>query len=135
MAKAFKGEGSKRPQILAIDDAKAVRIIVQNVLQPYACDVHEATNGFTGLFAMERTSPDLILLDVSMPTMDGVEMLTMIKGHAELKKIPVIMLTSPSDHKVFAAITALGVNSTVMKPFKPETLLQKILEILPLTLV
>lgn len=123
---------SMRPNILTVDDAKAVRLIAQKVLGDFDCDVSEATNGFTGLFAMERTLPDLILLDVSMPTMDGLEMLTLLKSKPKLKQIPVIMLTSPADHRVLPQIAALGVSGTVMKPFTPAALLEKIRGVLDL---
>ena len=94
----------------------------------------EAANGFNALFAMERSLPDLILLDVNMPTMDGMEMLTLLRSKPELKALPVIMLTSPADHAVSAQIAALGVSGTLMKPFTPADLLAKIRGVLDLTL-
>ncbi|MFA6961476.1 MAG: response regulator [Opitutaceae bacterium] len=121
-----------RPNILVIDDSKAVRIIVKKALSPFDCTVNEATNGFTGLFAMERIFPQLLMIDVSMPTMDGIEMLTMIKSHAELKRIPVIMLTSSTDHKVLPKITALGVEAMLKKPFTDEALVAAVGGILKL---
>lgn len=120
------------PHILAVDDSKAVRLIIQKALAPFACEVIEATNGFKGLFAMENEIPALILLDVSMPTMDGVEMLTLLKSHPELKKIPIIMLTSTSDHLVIPKITALGVNDRLMKPFTESALVEKVRAIIDL---
>lgn len=119
-------------QILVIDDSKAVRLIIKKVLAPFSCVVNEATNGFTGLFAMERTLPDLLLIDVSMPTMDGVEMLTMLKSNPQLSPIPVIMLTSSTDHKVLPQITALGVNALLKKPFTEDTALETIRSVLKL---
>ncbi|MDF3058830.1 MAG: hypothetical protein K0R17_3045 [Rariglobus sp.] len=118
--------------ILVIDDSKAVRLIIQKVLAPFACVVNEATNGFTGLFAMERTMPDLILLDVSMPTMDGVEMLTMLKSNPQLSQVPVIMLTASTDHKVLPQITALGVNGLLKKPFTEAAALEAIRAVIKL---
>lgn len=118
--------------ILVIDDSKAVRLIAKQALAPFDCVVHEATNGFTGLFALERTEAKLLVLDVAMPTMDGLEMLTMLKTHPELSKIPVIMLTSTTDHKVLPKITALGINGMVKKPFTPAALVEAIQAVLPL---
>ncbi len=118
--------------ILVIDDSKAVRLIAKNALAPFDCVVHEATNGFTGLFALERTQAKLLVIDVSMPTMDGLEMLTMLKSHPELSKLPVIMLTSTTDHKVLPKITALGINGQVKKPFTPESLVSAIQAVIPL---
>ena len=75
---------------------------------------------------MERALPDLILLDVNMPTMGGVEMLTMLRSNPTLAAIPVIMLTSPADHGVMARLTALGTNGHLMKPFTAAELIEKI---------
>jgi len=111
---------------LTVDDSKAVRRLVESALREFDCDVDEADNGFKALFAMERTMPDLILLDVNMPTMDGLEMLTLLSAKPKLKAIPVIMLTSPTDHAVAGQLAALGVSSTLMKPFTPADLLAKI---------
>jgi CheY-like chemotaxis protein len=121
-----------RPRILAVDDAKAVRLIAQNALNAFDCDVSEATNGFNALFAMEQSLPDLILLDISMPIMGGVEMLTLLKSKPVLKAIPVIMLTSPADHAVMDQIKTLGANTTLMKPFNEASLLEKIRSLLAL---
>ena len=119
-----------RPKILVVDDSKTVRIIVRKALEAFACDVNEATNGFNGLFAMEKERPDLILLDVSMPIMGGVEMLTLLKSHPQLQKIPVIMMTSPSDHQVIPKIIDLGVGDRIMKPFAADVLVKAIRRIL-----
>lgn len=118
--------------ILVIDDSKAVRLIIKKVLTPFACVVSEATNGFTGLFAMERALPDLLLIDVSMPTMDGVEMLAMLKSNPQLSQIPVVMLTASTDHKVLPKITALGVNSMLKKPFTEAAALETIRSVIKL---
>jgi two-component system, chemotaxis family, chemotaxis protein CheY len=123
---------SLRPKILTVDDSKTVRLLAQSVLHDFDCDVSEADNGFKALFAMERTLPDLILLDVNMPTMGGVEMLTLLASKPQLKAIPVIMLTSPADHAISAQLAALGVSGTLMKPFTPAELLAKIRGVLDL---
>lgn len=115
-----------------MDDAKAVRLIAHKILSAFDCDVSEATNGFNALFAMEKLLPDLILLDVNMPIMSGLEMLTMLKSKPALKKIPVIILASPADHAVMPEIKALGVNGILMKPFKETALLEIILGVLDL---
>ena len=114
------------PHILVIDDSKTVRITAQKALAPFACGVDEAANGYNGLFAMEKTLPDLLLLDVSMPVMDGVEMLTLLKSHPQLKLVPVIMLTASTDHKVLPRITALGVNALLPKPFTGAALVDAV---------
>ncbi|WP_175414953.1 response regulator [Nibricoccus aquaticus] len=123
---------AKSPLILAVDDSKGLRSFVQKTLRPFACDVHEATNGFNAFFAIERARPDLILLDVNMPIMDGVETLRRIKSTTELQAIPVIMLPSPADHAVFDTLTALKADGLLVKPFNETALLEKIRTVLDL---
>jgi CheY-like chemotaxis protein len=115
-----------RPTILTVDDAKALRLLVANLLQPFDCEPTEATNGFKAFFAIESARPDLILLDVNMPIMDGVETLTRLKAAPELADIPVIMLASPADHAVIPQLSSLGAAAIVMKPFTPAALLAQI---------
>lgn len=122
----------KRPKILAVDDSKTVRLIAQKALSEFDCEVSEATNGFNALFTMERALPDLILLDVSMPVMDGLEMLSLLKSKPALQAIPVIMLTSPADHAIGKRLAALAVAGIVMKPFTAAALVEKIRSVLEL---
>jgi CheY-like chemotaxis protein len=121
-----------RPNILVIDDSKAVRLIAQKALATFDCDVSDATNGFTGLFAMERRLPDLILLDVAMPTMNGDTMLEMMRSNEQLKDLPVIMMIATTDHKVLPRLTALGISSMVKKPFTPEALVEAVRSVIKL---
>ena len=121
-----KTKQSRRPQILAVDDAKAVRTIVESVLAPFDCNVDGAANGYNALFMMESALPDLIVLDVNMPIMGGLEMLTMLKSKPELAGIPVIILASPADHAVLPKLKDLGLAGLLMKPFDPAALLEVI---------
>jgi len=121
-----------RPTILTIDDAKALRVLVANALAPFDCEATEATNGFNGFFAIERARPDLILLDISMPVMDGLEMLRRLKITPEIADIPVIMLTSRADHAIIPELAGRGARDTLMKPFDEAALLEKIRSVLKL---
>ena len=72
-----------------------------------------------------REKPDLIFLDITMPIMDGVTMLTKLKESPDLKGIPVIMLTAESGRENVAYIAKLGVRDYLVKPFKDEQLIEK----------
>ena len=124
---------SPLPHILTVDDSKGLRLFVQQALAGLACDHSEAANGYNAFFAIERMRPDLILLDLSMPVMDGVEMLTRLKAAPELAAIPVIVLASPADHAVIPQLAPLGASGLLMKPFTAPALLEKIQIVLPLT--
>ncbi len=121
-----------RPTILTVDDARTVRLIVQKSLSAFDCNVTEATNGYNAFFAIESTRPDLILLDISMPIMGGVETLSRLKSTPELAAIPVIMLTSRADHIVIPQLAGMGARGNVMKPFNEIDLLRKIGDVIKL---
>lgn len=113
-----------RYRVLTVDDSKTVRIIVKKAFRPYDCEVLEAANGVEGLALAGKLSPDLILLDVTMPVMDGVEMLMKLKSDAALKNIPVIMLTAEGGRDHVLKIAQIGVRGYVVKPFKEELLIE-----------
>jgi CheY-like chemotaxis protein len=115
-----------RPKILAVDDSKTVRLLAARALAGFACDVSESTNGYNALFAMEKALPDLLLLDVSMPVMDGVELLDMMRSNDTLKAVPVLMLTSPADHAKLPHLNELGVSGLLQKPFDEAALVAKV---------
>ena len=121
-----------RPKILTVDDAKAVRLLAEQGLSAFDCEVGEATNGFNALFAMEKSLPDLILLDTNMPVMGGLDLLRMMKANPALQSLPIIMLTSRTDHDIMAEITAHGVNGVLLKPFTVAELLEKIYGVITL---
>ncbi|HTI97437.1 MAG TPA: response regulator [Dongiaceae bacterium] len=112
-------------KVLSVDDSRTIRLIVGKAFRPYDCVVCEAGNGEEGLATAAREKPDLILLDVTMPVMDGVTMLTKLKEDPELKAIPVIMLTAESGRDNVLHIARLGVRDYLVKPFKEDQLIEK----------
>ncbi len=121
-----------RPHILTVDDSKGLRLMVEKALGAFDCEVSEASNGYNAFFAIDRARPDLILLDVAMPVMDGIETLTRLKAAPELAAIPVIMLTSRADHAVMGQLVTLGARDTLMKPFDAAALVEKVRAVLKL---
>jgi two-component system cell cycle response regulator len=114
-----------RHKILTVDDSKTVRIIVRKAFKSYDCEIFEAGNGVEGLALAAKEMPDLILLDVTMPVMDGVEMLTKLKADPNLKGIPVMMLTAEGGRDNVLKIAKIGVRDYIVKPFKEDALLEK----------
>ena len=112
-------------KILSVDDSRTIRMIVGRTFKPYDCQIVEAGNGEEGLAAAAREKPDLIILDVTMPVMDGVTMLGKLKEDPALKTIPVIMLTAESGRENVLQIAKLGVRDYLVKPFKEEQLIEK----------
>src|SRR5580658_5117914 len=119
-------------KVLSVDDSRTMRLIVTRAFMPYDCVVIEAANGEEGLAAAAREKPDLILLDITMPVMDGLTMLSKLKANDELKQIPVIMLTAESGRENVLRIAKLGVHDYLVKPFRVEQLIEKASRAVPL---
>ena len=119
-------------KILTVDDSRTIRLIVTRAFRLYDCTVCEATNGEEGLAVAAREKPDLIILDVTMPVMDGVTMLTTLRQTPDLKATPVIMLTAESGRDNVLHIARLGVRDYLIKPFKDDQLLEKVIRIIGL---
>ncbi|NNF98157.1 MAG: response regulator [Desulfobacteraceae bacterium] len=119
-------------KILTVDDSKTIRMIVKKAFTPYNCELFEAENGVEGLALAAKEKPDLIILDITMPVMSGVEMLERLKTEKEMKSIPVIMLTAESGKDNVMKIVKLGVKDYMVKPFKGDQLLDRARKVLNL---
>lgn len=116
------------PAILTVDDSRAVRTIVGKQVKELGFDVLEAEDGIQGLEVLSQNTVDLVLLDVTMPNMDGPTMLQKMREGGN--KTPVIMLTSESKRTIVAGAMKQGINDYILKPFKPEELRAKVLSVL-----
>jgi two-component system cell cycle response regulator len=119
-------------KILTVDDSRTIRLIVTRALRAYDCTIFEGSNGEEGLAVAAREKPNLIILDVTMPVMDGITMLTKLKEDPELKAIPVIMLTAESGRENILQIARIGVRDYLVKPFKEDVLVERISRVIPL---
>ncbi len=120
---------SKR--ILAIEDHEENRRILRLLLGSAGYEMIEAVTGEDGVAMAEKEHPDLILMDIQLPGLDGYEATRRIKGNPALRDIPIIVVTSYAlsgdDVKAFEA----GCDAYVTKPFVPRELLAKIREYVP----
>ncbi len=119
-------------KILTVDDSLTIRKIVRKAFDPYNCSLLEAQNGVEGLAIAVKEKPDLIVLDITMPVMTGIEMLEKLKAEKETKDTPVIMLTAESGREAVTKIVLLGVHDYMVKPFKGEDLVERAKKILKL---
>jgi two-component system, cell cycle response regulator len=113
-------------RILSVDDSRTIRMIVTKALRSYDCTIVEASNGEEGLKRAAETPPDLILLDITMPVMDGITMLTNLRADPQLKATPVIMLTAESARENVLHIAKLGIRDYLVKPFREAQLVEKV---------
>ncbi len=116
------------PSILTVDDSSTIRSIINKTLGELGFEIEQAEDGQQGLAKLEEISVDLILLDVTMPVMDGPTMLEKLRGAGN--KTPVIMLTSESKRSIMTGAIKLGVEDYILKPFKPDELKAKVLKVL-----
>jgi DNA-binding response OmpR family regulator len=119
-------------KVLTTDDSNTIRKIVKKAFTGYNCDLFEAENGVEGLAVTVREKPDLILLDVTMPVMTGMEMLEKLKAEPDTKNIPVIMLTAESGKSNVTKAVMMGVKDYIVKPFKGDELIERVNKILRL---
>lgn len=119
-------------KIMVVDDSLTTRKIIINCLHRLGfMEIVEAENGKRAFETLTQGSADLILTDWNMPEVSGLELVRMIRGQEDLKKTPILMITTNSaKDEVLEALRA-GVNNYIVKPFTPETLKEKILSILP----
>ena len=119
-------------KVLTVDDSKTIRMIVKKAFKPYDCEIFEAENGVEGLATAAREKPGLIILDITMPVMNGIEMLDKLNAEPDLKDTPVIMLTAESGKDNVMQIVKMGVKDYMVKPFKGQDLIERVEKILKL---
>ena len=122
------------PKILTVDDSKTIRMIVAKAFKPYDCAILEAGNGLEGYTLAAKEKPDLIILDITMPVLDGYGMLSRLRADRELKQIPVIMLTAEVGRDNVIKVARQGVRDYVVKPFKEDLIVERVGRVIELKL-
>ncbi|MCL2144685.1 MAG: response regulator [Endomicrobia bacterium] len=117
-------------KILIIDDEPFLREMLNDILNLAGYDVITAVNGKDGLNKIFSESPDIVLLDCSMPEMDGYEVLTQLRKEPKFMNLPVIMLTAISGESEEIKGFSLGLDDYITKPFKSAVLLARVRTIL-----
>ncbi len=110
-------------RILLVDDDPEIRELVRIVLTSEGYDVVEAGEAAPAIAAAREHRPDLVLLDVMMPSVDGIGVLRALKASSLTSRIPVVMLTALDGPSDVAAATYAGAEGYITKPFEPDDLL------------
>ena len=118
-------------KILIVEDQEDNRKILHDLLSSAGYELIEALTGEDGVAQAEAQVPDLILMDIQLPSMDGYEATRRIKANPRLTRIPIIAVTSYALSGDDVKAMAAGCDAYVTKPFSPRTLLVKIREFLP----
>ena len=118
-------------RILVVEDQEDNRTILRDLLSMAGYELIEATDGAEGIKLAQKEKPDLILMDIQLPIIDGYEATRRIKSDAALKSTPIIAVTSYALSGDEAKARAAGCDGYVTKPFSPRELLAKVREYLP----
>lgn len=126
--------GNSRPAarrlVLVVDDDAGLRELVRVSLEADGCTVREAASAEEGLAALAEEPPDLILLDVEMPQVDGWEMLRLVRERHGVESIPVVMYSGKVEAGSVSEAEERGAQAFVGKPFDPEQLLSSTRQLL-----
>jgi chemosensory pili system protein ChpA (sensor histidine kinase/response regulator) len=117
---------STQPTIMVVDDSLTVRKITGRLLERQGYLVITARDGVEAMEKLQETVPDVMLVDIEMPRMDGFDLTRNIRGDARLKRVPIIMITSRTADKHQSYAREIGVNTFLGKPYQEEQLLGEI---------
>lgn len=119
--------GAERPtQVMVVDDSVTVRKVTSRLLERHGMDVLLAKDGLDAVAQLQDHVPDVILLDIEMPRMDGFEVASFIRHDERLQNVPIIMITSRTGAKHRERAMSIGVNEYLGKPFQESELMSTI---------
>jgi len=112
--------------ILSVDDSTSMREVVKLALKLAGFEVSQAKDGVEGLKMAQTKQYDLVLADLNMPNMDGIELIRALRATPEYKAVPILMLTTESDLVRRHEGKAAGATGWVVKPFLPDRLVEAV---------
>lgn len=116
--------------VLVVDDSASIRQMLNFTLTDAGYEVIEAVDGKDALSKLNGTRVNLVITDLNMPNIDGIELIKQIRSIPTYKFIPVLMLTTESQNEKKLAGKAAGATGWIVKPFKPEQLLTVIKKVI-----
>ena len=120
----------KRPRVLVVDDYPDARDMYRSYLELRGFDVVEAVNGIEALQRALDSAPDVIVMDLSLPVMDGLAMIRELRKRPAGAGVPILFLTTESDAEIKAQAKAAGATGWLTKPFDPEQLVRVVKKVL-----
>jgi chemosensory pili system protein ChpA (sensor histidine kinase/response regulator) len=128
-------EASRQPMVMVVDDSITMRKVTSRVLDNHSIEVMTAQDGLDAIEQLHDHVPDLMLLDIEMPRMDGYELLEHVRADSRLRHIPVVMITSRAGQKHRRKARKAGANDYLTKPYQEMELVEKVSEMLDMELV
>jgi chemosensory pili system protein ChpA (sensor histidine kinase/response regulator) len=123
--------GGAKPTVMVVDDSITVRKVTSRLLERNDMNAISAKDGVEAVSLLQETIPDVMLLDIEMPRMDGYELAIHVRNEPRLRHIPIIMITSRSGEKHRQRAMQIGVDVYMTKPFQESELLENIRTLLP----
>lgn len=114
------------PTILCVDDSPLVHSLVSRALQPYDANIVHAEDGMMGFHFAMNENPDVILLDVKMPGLNGYQLLERLRNEPRLCEVPVLVITSETVRENVLRLLKYGIQDYIVKPFNETTLVERI---------
>ena len=121
---------AERSRVLLVEDEDALRGVVRDLLQREGFSVTEAADGVAALAAIDRYGPDVVVLDLTLPRLDGYAVLTRLRTRRETEHLPVLVLTAREDEEAEVRVFELGADDFLSKPFRPRALVARIRSLL-----
>jgi CheY-like chemotaxis protein len=117
-----------RPSVLIADDEAEIRELIRRVLTPLDCDVWEADNGREVLRMVDQQRVDVVILDLVMPEMEGIETLQVLRNRRPQSKV--LVISGAFDGSFLDCATMLGARAALKKPFSPKALVAQVRDLL-----
>ena len=130
MQKSWYYKIMKKKIVLVIDDDEIMRFLVTEILDSPHLDVITASDGFDGLRLLRVKKPDLVILDILMPDLDGLEFTKITRSYPPTKDVPIIISTGDKKKETVIQFNELDVSGYLLKPYQPVFLEKRIFEIL-----
>ncbi|MGH6716172.1 MAG: response regulator [Bradyrhizobium sp.] len=109
--------------VLTVDDSPSIRQMIKVTLEPAGHAIIEAGDGVQGLAKAQSNRPDLVITDLNMPQMNGMELIRALRKQPSLTGLPIVFLTTESNDALKQEAKSAGATGWITKPFKPEQLL------------
>jgi chemosensory pili system protein ChpA (sensor histidine kinase/response regulator) len=126
---------TSQPLVMVVDDSITMRKVTSRVLENHSIEVMTAIDGLDAIEKLHERVPDLMLLDIEMPRMDGYELAQHIRSDARLRHVPIVMITSRSGQKHRKKARDAGANAYLTKPYQETDLVEQVGEMLDMELV
>jgi len=117
--------------VLLVDDSKSIRHSAEVLLTESGLIVASAADGFEALCKLATVKPDIILLDIMMPRLDGFQTCALIKHHSQFNKIPIVLMSASDGLMDQVKAELVGAQRYIVKPFSRNDLLQAVRELIP----